>query len=487
LSNKNEFWVIRDISDKELLLKNYSIAAPSRGISDCHLCSSGTKYYFFDDGIIHLRKAHFRRPEEECGSDELPINALTNWLRNDPQLRYDQKFDQLLLMLSRLVEHLQALRANSGKIREGISTSESSVSSRYKLPSSLVKSFEQTITLLLWSAQSINLIDKHFRNWNYVPPNVQSYESEELMAASDRLNALVIEAQASMERAENDFILMCRTENDVETVSYIAVGLEYILASAIVNLCKRPIHRGLDVAELYQAFGRTLQLQATKHPRKRLIREIHRVIEEIELLRDITNCQFEVLWSFIQVLDDKSFRITNRTRNSRFHLEKQFLTTAHRHLKKKSADLDHLRSRMVNLSRQVAQSVEILEEDHGKAILLFTMVTIIFLPLSFVTGYLGMNTTDIRNSQQNQWIFWAISLPLTSLIVVLALLVALKGDSIREMWIDRQSFKEKKLERSLLDWRQSTLPDDRIFMDEGKREIEELFSQDGNGVMGMAV
>lgn len=131
---------------------------------------------------------------------------------------------------------------------------------------------------------------------------------------------------------------------------------------------------------------------------------------------------------------------------------------------------------MINLSRQVAQSVEILEEDHGKAILVFTMVTIVFLPLSFVTGYLGMNTIDIRNSQQNQWLFWAISLPLTSLIVALALLVALRGDSIREMWINRQSFKERKLDTSLRNRGHSTLMDESTFHEkESKKTSGAIF------------
>lgn len=251
--------MIRDISDEETLLKNYSIPVPSQRIASCPSCSNGTKYYTFDDGIVHLREAHFRGTEEDAYSmDEPPLNTLTNWLRNNQQLRYDQQFDQVLLQLGILAEHLRALRVNSQQIREGIASNESLVSSRYKLPSSLVKSFEQIIALLLWSARSITLIEKHFRDWNYIAPNSQNYESENVRAASNRLDALGTEAQASMERAEEDFILMSRTENDVETVSYIAVGPEFILASAISNLCKRPIHQGLDVAELYQTFGRNL-------------------------------------------------------------------------------------------------------------------------------------------------------------------------------------------------------------------------------------
>jgi hypothetical protein len=40
-----------------------------------------------------------------------------------------------------------------------------------------------------------------------------------------------------------------------------------------------------------------------------------------------------------------------------------------------------LENRTQYLREQLKQSVEILEEDHGKAILVFTMITTIFLPL----------------------------------------------------------------------------------------------------------
>lgn len=58
------------------------------------------------------------------------------------------------------------------------------------------------------------------------------------------------------------------------------------------------------------------------------------------------------------------------------------------------------------------------------AIYAFTIVTIIFLPLSFVSGFLGMNTSDMRNMSQKQWVFWAAAIPLTLVIVIISLLWA---------------------------------------------------------------
>lgn len=37
---------------------------------------------------------------------------------------------------------------------------------------------------------------------------------------------------------------------------------------------------------------------------------------------------------------------------------------------------------------------------------------------------MGMNTNDIRNMRLNQWVFWAVAIPLTSVVITLCLLWA---------------------------------------------------------------
>lgn len=72
------------------------------------------------------------------------------------------------------------------------------------------------------------------------------------------------------------------------------------------------------------------------------------------------------------------------------------------------------------------------QEDQGKAVLVFTIVTVVFTPLSFVTSYLGMNTADIRDMSSSQTLFWVISAPLTVVIITIILFVAFQVDRIRE-------------------------------------------------------
>ena len=55
------------------------------------------------------------------------------------------------------------------------------------------------------------------------------------------------------------------------------------------------------------------------------------------------------------------------------------------------------------------------------AIYAFTIVTVIFLPLSFVAGVFGMNTSDIRNMDLGQWAYWASAIPVTLLVILIGL------------------------------------------------------------------
>ena len=105
-------------------------------------------------------------------------------------------------------------------------------------------------------------------------------------------------------------------------------------------------------------------------------------------------------------------------------------------LQKEFIDLCDLRDNSDRLVNRTIQLVNIRLEDHGKAILVFTIVTIVFLPLSFVASYLGMNTYDIRNMTNNQSLFWIIAGSLTAGTVSLAMILAFYGGAMLEWFFN---------------------------------------------------
>ena len=135
------------------------------------------------------------------------------------------------------------------------------------------------------------------------------------------------------------------------------------------------------------------------------------------------------------MLDDATYEKVIPSRQSMFPYERVLLGACLENLDLVMEDYDDLIRRCGPLANRTKQSLEINEEDHGKAIMVFTVVTVIFLPLSFATSYLGMNTSDIRDMDQKQGLFWTIAIPLTVVTVGACLLIGYNGEEIRDMFM----------------------------------------------------
>jgi Mg2+ and Co2+ transporter CorA len=117
-------------------------------------------------------------------------------------------------------------------------------------------------------------------------------------------------------------------------------------------------------------------------------------------------------------------------------------------LQRELIDLQDLRDNTDRLVTRTIQLVNIRLEDHGKAILVFTVVTIVFLPLNFVSSFFGMNFSDIREMRQTQWLFWAVALCITAGVVAASLFLAFSGGAILEKML---LWKDQRRERQLTD------------------------------------
>jgi Mg2+ and Co2+ transporter CorA len=108
-------------------------------------------------------------------------------------------------------------------------------------------------------------------------------------------------------------------------------------------------------------------------------------------------------------------------------------------LQRELADLQDLRDNANTLVSRTIQLVNIRLEDHGKAILVFTVVTIIFLPLNFVSSFFGMNTRDIRDMTSTQSLFWLVAICVTAGVLGASIFLAFQGGNILEqlhLWLD---------------------------------------------------
>jgi hypothetical protein len=70
---------------------------------------------------------------------------------------------------------------------------------------------------------------------------------------------------------------------------------------------------------------------------------------------------------------------------------------------------------------QNRSQVDTTKDRQERAIYAFTIVTVIFLPLSAVASIFGMNTRDFRDMELDQWVYWVTAIPVTTLVVLLGL------------------------------------------------------------------
>ncbi|KAF5699192.1 hypothetical protein FMUND_14865 [Fusarium mundagurra] len=76
-----------------------------------------------------------------------------------------------------------------------------------------------------------------------------------------------------------------------------------------------------------------------------------------------------------------------------------------------------------DLKWAITYKMDFTRDRQERAIYAFTLVTIIFLPISTVSSFFGMNTTDVRDMNYSQWLYWLVAIPVTVLVIVLGLWV----------------------------------------------------------------
>ncbi|KAM0345277.1 hypothetical protein ACHAPU_006676 [Fusarium lateritium] len=74
-----------------------------------------------------------------------------------------------------------------------------------------------------------------------------------------------------------------------------------------------------------------------------------------------------------------------------------------------------------DLERAIAYKMDFTRDRQERAIYAFTLVTIVFLPISTVSSIFGMNTTDVRDMNYSQWLYWVVAIPLTIMVIIVGL------------------------------------------------------------------
>ncbi|KAF1957180.1 hypothetical protein CC80DRAFT_491984 [Byssothecium circinans] len=408
----------RDTTGNSTSIKNLP------GLVNCSSCQSSSTYRTTRKAVEHLRREH---QAGESGLDDL---SWFDWICTVDQLRRDSKNERHLFFLQTCLSHLEELCDGAKKFHAAVTTDGHRKSEELSLPRHLVRCLEGTISFILQAAVSIANL-KNVQQGSLPLLHFQQAPSY-MHYALHELTNLARAAQQSLADAEKAFSLP-NTESGMVDMS--PASPEFLVALICQNLRRRRVVEGLDseVNGLYQAYTSRLKYQVHKYPRKRLLREIHDLQDELTAVTWVNEWQQDAYSRFAEVMNPRIYRPSTAKIPIDFVAVRRFLRSEYRSLRAVSAELEALDNAARMLRDQLKESMEILEEDHGKAIMVFTTITTIFLPLSFVTSFFGMNTVDIRDTNRTQRFFWVIAVPVTASIVGIAVFIAYYGGQLYDM------------------------------------------------------
>lgn len=151
--------------------------------------------------------------------------------------------------------------------------------------------------------------------------------------------------------------------------------------------------------------------------------------EEVAIVHGVLLQQRRVLAEFQGYLNPSSIDTPSTARKIRFDFEKKSIERVLLNLREQSKSCAELQKRAKLLAMQNVQLIETLQDDNSRAIFVFTFITVLFLPLSFVAGFFGMNLQ--MDTSQNTSLFWKTAAPVTGAIMLLCFAVIRWGE---RMW-----------------------------------------------------
>jgi Mg2+ and Co2+ transporter CorA len=275
-----------------------------------------------------------------------------------------------------------------------------------------------------------------------------------------QLSARIMEV--SFRGIRNAFI-NSTTEQDYTSATHIVTALSGALGM---------LHRSfwtditLCLSDRYASYLGHLQYRLHRSPSTKLVMDLLQVQEELNIIIQIMDQQMELVASLQGMVKPIAIRRQSQSVPQPHQLRRastipladlatyRQLSFSHlsdptaqllENLRREYADLCDLRENSNALINRTIQLVNIRLEDHGKAILVFTIVTIIFLPLSFISSFFGMNFSDIRDMESTQRLFWIVSGSLTVGTVGFAVFLAFYGSAIIDWFL---SWREDRRRRA---------------------------------------
>ena len=294
-----------------------------------------------------------------------------------------------------------------------VRTYDGSEQARYRIPRALPPAFQHLVMVLVLASS--------IREW--------SNDIEK------RMYKMFDECENLLFKGKMQLTLMMHTDDYRESAGFQAVDSEALLSIIFSNLVSHlSIHGEFRLTEVYSLYTTQIQSLVRDQASVKVYDDIKCLREELDVIKQTLKQQAETL---------REFRRTIPVIRGVPSLSQDVINRILKSVKERIDDFDELQGQAETVRSLAAQSISLKAESNGNAIIVFTVVTIIFLPLSFVTSYLGMNTSDLRNMASTQTLFWAIGAPVAFVVLGTALAAAFYWTLIQRLTVRARRKKEK--------------------------------------------
>ncbi|KAL8920827.1 MAG: hypothetical protein Q9208_005999 [Pyrenodesmia sp. 3 TL-2023] len=291
---------------------------------------------------------------------------------------------------------------------------EDDISSSAILEESMVSALRAIFSLLVEAVREARLASIS-RPGDVLPDKVAHYANEACRLLTKARDQLIAEATGTT------------PERDVGPV----VTPETILIKTIDRLAHGVYGSGtVDVINILEECLEQLALRVERHSSRRLLQKLNAFEEEVDTISEVLRQQINVLVQLRHCLDPVKFERPTTARKMRFAFEKRGIEKILAHIVEQLKYCRELRERVKVLAVQNVQLVETLADDNSRAIFVFTFITVLFLPLSFVAAFFGMNLAGIADSTSRVSHFWYIAVPFTVGIMVMCAIFVAWGETI---------------------------------------------------------
>lgn len=230
------------------ILKTNDVPVMHTDIIDCKQCSANKIYETQRAIQEHLRTVHFDQKADSKFPSQL---VLSGWTKQLDPLRDEERLKEQMRVLAACHSHLTTLETEIQQIHEGVSTHDKS--QRFALPRAFVLGFQNLLLLLIYTTHVLQYIDKKriesIGSWHWNPAS-----DDELLDASVHLERLGYDTQEALIRGKIDLKTMIATRDFAKSVTYEAVGPQYILAMLLGNLQSGFDNEVRDLLKVYKEY-----------------------------------------------------------------------------------------------------------------------------------------------------------------------------------------------------------------------------------------